>query len=72
MQKDLEAMVRRLNDIQEIKNLLGRYAFLTTANMFTETVELFAKTVSQKVEIGPLGVWFGFHRGQRPISWSRR
>ncbi len=38
---------------------MGRYEFLTTANMFTETVELFAKTVPQKIEIGPLGVWDG-------------
>ena len=57
--EDFEAMVRRLNDIHEIENLMGRYEFLTTANMFTETVELFAKTVPQKIEIGPLGVWDG-------------
>ena len=65
MQEYLEAMVRRLNDIHEIQNLMGRYEFLTTANMFTETVELFAKTVPQKIEIGPLGVWDGMDAAYR-------
>ena len=65
MPENLEAMVRRLNDIHEIKNLMGRYEFLTTANMFTETVELFAKTVPQKIEIGPLGVWDGMDAAYR-------
>ena len=65
MPEDIEAMVRRLNDIHEIKNLLGRYAFLTTANMFTETVELFAKAVPQKIEIGPVGVWDGIDAAYR-------
>lgn len=59
MHDDLEATVGRLKDVHEIQNLMGRYAFLTTANMFTETVELFATTVPQKIEIGPLGVWEG-------------
>jgi len=45
MTKDLEAQIRRLCDIHEIANLVGRYEFLTTAHMFTETVELFAKKV---------------------------
>lgn len=55
MSEDMETMVRRLNDVHEIQNLMGRYEFLTTANMFTETVELFAKTVPQKIEIARWG-----------------
>jgi SnoaL-like domain len=65
MSEDMEKMVRRLSDVHEIQNLMGRYEFLTTANLFTETVELFAKTVPQKIEIGPLGVWDGMDAAWR-------
>ena len=62
---NLEATVRCLKDLHEIQNLMGRYEFLTTANMFTETVQLFAKKVPVKIEIGPLGVWEGLDAAWR-------
>jgi hypothetical protein len=65
MQENLEATVGRLKDVHEIQNLMGRYAFLTTANMFTETVELFAKKVPVKIEIETLGVWEGLDAAYR-------
>lgn len=65
MMSDLEAQIHRLTDIHEIANLVGRYEFLTTAHMFTETVDLFAKAVPQKIEIGPLGVWDGMDAAYR-------
>ena len=65
MPEDLETKIRCLHDIHGIQNLMGRYEFLTTANLFTETVDLFAKTVPQKIEIGPLGVWDGMDAAWR-------
>ena len=65
MPESLETTARCLMDIHEIQNLMGRYEFLTAANMFTETVELFAKTVPVKIEIGPLGVWEGMDAAWR-------
>ena len=65
MPESPETTARCLVDIHEIQNLMGRYEFLTAANMFTETVELFAKTVPVKIEIGPLGVWEGMDAAWR-------
>jgi hypothetical protein len=66
MQENLEATVRRLNDVHEIQNVMGWYEYLTAANMFTAVGEqCFAKTVPQKVEIGPVGVWEGMDAGMR-------
>jgi len=44
---------------------VGKLEFLFTANMFSAIVELFAKTVPQKIEIGPLGVWDGIDAAYR-------
>jgi hypothetical protein len=65
MSGGIEARTQRLEDIQEIQNLMGRYEFLTTANMFTETVDLFATKTPVKIEIGPLGVWEGLDAAWR-------
>ena len=55
MPESLETTARCLMDIHEIQNLMGRYEFLTAANMFTETVELFAKTTGADDRAGLVG-----------------
>jgi hypothetical protein len=76
MREDLDVIVRRLDDVHEIGNLMGRYEFLASAHMFTETAGLFARTVPQKIEIGPLGVWDGMDAATRCFrgfhDWTSR
>ena len=58
--KSLEKRIQRLEDIQEIKNLMARYAYLHTAGRHEATAELFAqKTPGVRMELSPLGVWEG-------------
>jgi len=66
MDDSMEAMVRRLNDIHEIENVMGWYEYLTAANAFKEVApKCFARTVPQKVEIGPVGLWEGIDGAER-------
>jgi hypothetical protein len=58
--KSPEDRIRRLEDIHEIQNLMGRYEYYHTADMQEETVELFAKkTPGVRVEM-MWGVYDGF------------
>ena len=52
MTKSLEDRIQRLEDVREIENLMAKYAYLHTAGMHEDTVELFAQeTPGVRVEI---------------------
>jgi hypothetical protein len=60
MKKSIEERIQRLEDLEEIKNLMGRYVYLHTATQHKETADMFAKhTPGVKAEIGPWGVYEG-------------
>jgi hypothetical protein len=59
--KTLEQRIQRLEDIQEIQNLMSKYCYLQAAGMRKEEVELFARnTPGGTVTIANWGVWEGF------------
>jgi hypothetical protein len=58
--KSLEARLERIEDINQIKNLMVRYEFYHTAGMEQEVMDLFAlKTPGVSAEIGNWGVYAG-------------
>lgn len=55
---DLEQEVQYLEDIHEIKNLIGRYSYLETAGRTDDMMKLFAsKTRDVRIEVAGSGVW---------------
>jgi hypothetical protein len=56
--KSLEERIQRIEDIQEISNLMSRYQYLHTTGMYEETVKLFAKKApGVKADIPGFGVY---------------
>jgi len=61
--KSLEERIQRLEDIQEIHNLMGRYEYLASGGMFEDILELYAeKTPGVSIEIYDWGVYLGLER----------
>jgi hypothetical protein len=63
---ELKDQIRRLTDLHDIQNLMGRYEFFHVAMMNQECVDLFVKkTPGAKVEIAHLGVYDGIDSVKR-------
>ena len=60
MDTTLEQRVERLWDIQQIKNLMGRYEYYHTAQEHMKTVELFAlKSEGIRIDVVGMGIYEG-------------
>jgi len=60
-EKSLEERIRRLEDIQEIQNLMGRYEYYHTADMQEETVSLWAKKAPGiRADVPSFGLYRGY------------
>jgi hypothetical protein len=56
----LQARIQRMEDVNQIKNLMSRYSYLHTAGMDKECMELYAKkTPGVRVTMSDLGTWEG-------------
>jgi hypothetical protein len=58
--KSLEERIRRVEDMLEVQNLMGRYEYLHTAGMHEKVLELYAmKSPDVGMEIAHWGKWEG-------------
>jgi len=70
---EIKDRILRLEDIQEIQNLMGKYSYYRTAGLYDFILEMFArKTAGLKVEISDWGIWEGAEGIQKLYNGTYR